>query len=82
MSNRGDMPASPVAIQFGKEYHIDFDGNGMSIRERMAAMAMQGNMAARQVMWSDVDPAYMAQMAVEMADALLAELERTGGGHE
>ena len=64
---RGDMPAQPV--QLSDNVH---DG-GMTIRERMAMAAMQG-LCADPNMGPLQDT---ATLAVQAADALLDELERT-----
>jgi len=76
------MPASPTGDTAYPNGQVQIGDTGMTIRERMAMEAMAGNMAARTALWVECDPAFMASMAVEMADALLAELERTGGDHE
>lgn len=74
-----DMPAMPS----GKLCDVDengwakeFDSNGLTKREMMAMHMASGNMAARTVQWADVNVPLMARIAVEMADALLAELEK------
>ena len=46
---------------------------GLTKREHYAALAMQGLLSI-----ADFGAAHTAQRAVEMADALLAELARTG----
>ena len=74
-----DMPAMPS----GKVCDVDgngcvkyLDSNGLTKREMMAMHICSGNMAARTVLWADVNVELMAQIAVQMADALLAELEK------
>ena len=68
-----DAPAMPIQEFEGGEV----PETGLTKREHFAGLAMQGNMASRNVQWSEVDTGYMASMAVEMADALLAELEKS-----
>lgn len=63
-----DMPAMPVS---GNAVHA----HGLTKREYIAAMAMQGMLSREETgSWKD-----FARGAVYAADALLAELERTGG---
>ena len=81
---RGNIPASPI------EDYRDIGGavSGMTIRESFAMAAMSGIVCDRK--WIDYaanETGYTAaevisKASVECADALLAELERTGGGHE
>ena len=76
-----DLPAMPVDGEFwvdptntklGTEnYH------GLTKREMMAMHICSGNMAARTAPWSNVSVKLMTEIAVQMADELLAELERT-----
>ena len=89
MSNRGDMPASPVSLQLGEVWSETEDhASGMTIRERMAMAALNGLLSNPE--WLRYEAAHnttiikdrAAMAAVSYADALLAELERTGGGHE
>ena len=79
---RGDMPASPTGDTTYPSGQVQIGDTGMTIRERMAMAAMQGICANS----TENSPAGMwdvvARDAVHAADALLAELERTGGGHE
>jgi hypothetical protein len=72
----GDLPAMPV-----KGYYADASGalcgevvvsQGLSKREMFAMAAMQGLFVKE-----DVNINNAARFAVELADALLAELERT-----
>lgn len=69
----GDMPAMPIELsgfgQFAPEAYL-----GLTKREEFAKAAMQG-MCAHSGDWHE--PAHMAIDAVAIADALLAELERT-----
>ena len=85
MSENGNMPAYPYIFNG----HVE----GLTKREVMAAMAMQGMLTTGTADGSDfVDPNYVraigsnmgmdngyivAKYAVHYADALLAELERT-----
>ena len=84
-TNRGDMPAMPLT---GDAY-IDLqgykgqggtyeDGMGMTIREQFAISMAQGLVTAQDEcgLWQH-DAKTIAQTAVEYADALLTELERT-----
>lgn len=73
----GDMPAMPVPLNECDRFVECGVADWLTKREMMAMHMASGNMAVRNRPWSDVDPAYMARIAVEMADALLAELERT-----
>jgi len=61
-----DMPAMP---QYGK---FDDNSKGLTKREYFAAMAMQGLLAYGPRQASDV-----AHSALQKADALLTELEKT-----
>lgn len=79
----GKMPAMPVEMainergphekQTGVSSYIS---TGLSKRELIAAMAMQGILANKVYMATPKDK---AGMAVECADALLDELEKGGG---
>lgn len=75
-----DMPAMPIADDCGRPAMYGAEGIealGLTKREMMAMHICSGNMAARTVLWADVDVDFMARIAVQMADAMLAELERT-----
>ena len=82
-----NMPAMPCEVT--EQYHIDPvispDGSSMpTLRERKV---MSGGMTKREMMAmhiasgfaadKEVRPCNIANMAIEVADALLAELERT-----
>lgn len=77
-----DMPAMPQAATesgHGCNYN-GYNGagvpTGLTKREMMAMHICSGNMAARNVPWCDVNVELQAQIAVQMTDALLAELEK------
>lgn len=75
--NNADMPAMPVTLNPGEAWgEAGQAPDGLTKREHIAAMAMQGLLAN-----PDYDPraGYLAEEAVTYANALLAELERTGG---
>lgn len=75
-----DMPAMPIFDDCGRPAMYGVDGVealGLTKREMIAMHMAAGNMAARTVQWADVNVPLMARIAVDMADALLAELERT-----
>lgn len=67
MSNNGDTPAMPVMDEYpehGQHY-------GLTKREKFAMAAMQGFCGD-----GGTQVVNIPKMAVEMADALLAELEK------
>ena len=76
-TKNGDMPAMPVdrcdadAIEAGIQVF-----SGLTKREMMAMMAMQGILSSLTVE-DDMSPKDLARCSVADADALLAELERT-----
>lgn len=77
-----DMPASPVQGFTADQYFLHA---GLTKRELFAAMAMQGFIASDHANGSEKRlNEDNAAMAIEAADALLAELEpkpkATGGG--
>jgi hypothetical protein len=86
MDNK-DMPACPVYEQkrIGEKLRLDLNAPGLSKRELIAAMAMQGLLSCydAQVDMQHSDPRYnghnfkevVAVNAVEFTDALLKELE-------
>jgi hypothetical protein len=69
----GDMPAMPLPM--GSETSQGCEG--LTKREMMAMNIAAGNMAARSIKWSEVNVQFQAEIAIQMTDALLAELERT-----
>lgn len=77
--NNSDMPAMPSGIsQDFNNIGQEPMNLGLTKREYIAAVAMQGILAA----WGQhdvTDAGEIASDAVLHADALLAELERTGG---
>lgn len=82
MTDRSNEPAYPTLIY---EQYAD-KGTGMTIREKIAAMAMEGIVGDYQTGQRivDTDPRYngsnysavVAINAVEFADALIAELSK------
>ena len=85
MTNNGNMPAMPCEVV--EQYHIDASqvpSGAPTLRERKV---MSGGMTKREMMAmhiasgfaadKEVRPCNIANMAIEVADALLAELERT-----
>ena len=87
MTNNGNLPAMPCEVV--EQYHIDASqvpSGAPTLRERKV---MSGGMTKREMMAMhilagflsdcefDVTKQTAAEMAVEQADALLAELERT-----
>ena len=75
-TKNGDMPAMPIQLADGEVWSEEYDtADGLTKREMMAMAAMQGLVASSDCGYSDCK--YMAEDAVSIADALLAELERT-----
>lgn len=74
MSKPND-PAFPIQIPPG-HYRMGESGDGLSKREYFAAMAMQG-LLSNSISGSHRIPKRLSTEAVQYADALLAELERT-----
>lgn len=75
--NNADMPAMPLLDNTGS-----VDGQfmiGLTKREHFAGMIMQGILSGVLSNGVDVEWAQAATDSVRAADALLAELERTGG---
>ena len=85
MENNGNLPAMPCEVV--EQYHIDesqVPAGAPTLRKRKV---MSGGMTKREMMamhtasWfaadKEVRPYNIANMAIEVADALLAELERT-----
>jgi len=70
--NNADMPAMPIGEQMDG-IHMNPNCNGLTKREYLAAMAMQGIASARAL---PLDTDYVAVAAVSMADALLKELNK------
>lgn len=69
---RNELPAFPVVI----DGIATTDNIGLTKRELIAAMAMQGFLSCKDTMLRE---AFVAQCAVALADALLAELEKQAG---
>ena len=71
----GDMPAMPIQLADGEVWSHECDtADGLTKREMMAMHMMAANRSrsSNYSSWAD-----MATDAIEMTDALLAELERT-----
>ena len=75
---RGDMPASPTGDTTYPSGQVQIGDTGMTVREKMA-LRLMGNMLSGPLAESDCGLDGLAHDAVMGADALLAELERTGG---
>ena len=78
MMNNADMPAMPQsATNEGHPCHYyDYSGSGVPTgltKREMMAMHIASGFAADK----EVSPCNIANMAIEVADALLAELGRT-----
>jgi hypothetical protein len=71
-----DMPAMPISEEETDRFN---EGvliyTGLTKREHFAAMAMQGILAGN--VWNEVTMDSPESEAVRLADALLAELEKT-----
>ena len=70
-----DMPAMPVIDEFGMPFNSIPEGlctTGLTKREIMAMHIAAGFAADK-----DVRPSNIAKLAAEVADSLLAELERS-----
>jgi hypothetical protein len=79
MSNKNQpaFPVSYVSTPMGDIYNSFGDGlGGVTKREYFAAMAMQGWLASYGGLQTVPDVKMVAAKAVELADALLAELEK------
>ena len=68
----GDQPAFPVALsQLDSRLEI-----GLTKREWLAGMAMQGRLAMMAAADSKTDPDHNAQRAIEFAEALIEQLAK------
>ena len=80
MSNPNDNdPAFPIPNFARPDGYVDYGFSGLTKREYVAAMAMQGALANPKAVNAD-DAALVAAVAVECADALLAELAKPREG--
>ena len=73
------MPCDEYDVDSGHwegRYEVTKQNRGLTKRELLAAMAMQGLLACPE----DFNADYMARTAVACADALLAELENNANG--
>ena len=79
MANDKDGPAFPVHLADGEKWIVESDPHGMSLRAYVATAALQGLLDRRDIGGSIPAHATLADTAVELADALIAELakERT-----
>jgi hypothetical protein len=81
MIKNGDLPAMPaitlseVESNSGLKYELKTECVGLTKREQFAMAAMQGIMANASGGYSSFE--YLSQDAVAVADALLAELEKS-----
>ena len=84
MDNK-DLPAMPLVNANGHPYHANSIAwenspltSGLTKREHFAGLAMQGWLArcANTPHSHKLEPEGMARVAVEMADALLAQLDK------
>jgi hypothetical protein len=73
MTNPNDSAFSKSAF-YHPDGGLDVPQEGLSKREYFAAMALQGFFAAAH--HSDTDVEYFAPIAVQAADALIAELNK------
>ncbi len=75
--SKAHEPAYPVPLGPGEALDDEMNPNGFTKREHFAAMAMQGLLASesRESLFDTTEGA--ARCAIEHADALLAELEKT-----
>ena len=77
VKTNGDMPAMPIQLAEGEVWSEDFDtADGFTKREAMAMRIMVGLVVGVK----NPDEIVCSSMAVSLADALLAELERTKTG--
>lgn len=77
--SKGSESAFPrlTAIKYGMIEHPIISDGGLTKREYFAAMVMQGMCSIHPI---DTNPSHMAitaSLAIQHADALLAELEKT-----
>ena len=70
----GDSPAFSKAA-FANEYGIDAPQEGLTKREYFSAMAMQGIITNKDGL--DIKIERIAESSVDMADALIEELNKT-----
>ncbi len=78
MDTNGKKPAYPRAKQIlgsGEDYHEIPAETGLTKRELIAAMAMQG-IVANSATDTVYEPTEVAKAAVEYADSLLTELQK------
>lgn len=78
MSKPND-PAFPFKPPLPTSHREEYGYSGLSKREYLAAMAMQGNMASWTGLISIHDVTRAASLWAAAADALLAELSKTEG---
>lgn len=85
MTNNGNMPAMPCEVV--EQYHIDASQVPSWVPTLRERKVMSGGMTKREMMAMHIASGFaadketrvcnIANMAIEVADALLAELERT-----
>jgi hypothetical protein len=71
--NNADMPAMPIGEQIDT-CHLNAPCNGLTKREHLAGLAMQGLITLTGSFGADEE--ITARRCLKMADALLAELEK------
>ena len=73
------LPAFPVPLNNGEAYKTHAPCDGLTKRELIAAMAMQGYLSRPPAMTNESEQEYDAKIArwsTDTADALLAELAK------
>jgi hypothetical protein len=73
--NNADMPAMPIGEQIDT-CHLNAPCNGLTKREHFAGLAMQGLIKLTFPFGADEE--ITARRSLKMADALLAELSKSG----
>lgn len=75
--NNGDMPANSIFDSMGDTCETDcYSGSGLTKREHFAGLAMQGLLAQSNGSAISSDCSIGAKYCVDMADALLKQLEQ------
>ena len=74
-TKNGDMPAMPITLETGEVWsEFEDHANGLTKREMMAMHILSGLLSDYEF---DVTRQIAAEIAVQQADALLAELEKS-----
>ena len=71
-----NIPAFPVKLRDGEKYDGHSNIDGLTKREYFAGLAMQGMMAHNGPYGITNGPGNIAERSVEIADALLVELDK------